>query len=71
MNEEEFAENLATINHLKSVFKEISMIYQYSLKVEVAEYHGVALNKYLYLPYDKWAKIRDKFLKEHNRTWTG
>lgn len=44
----------------RTALKAEAMIYQRSAKEDAARRDGVPLNTYYNLPYEQWAKIRDK-----------
>ena len=43
--------------------RSVVMIYQAQLKRQVAEHYGIAFDKLDHLVYGRWARLRDRFLR--------
>lgn len=60
---EDIQAQVEVIYQVQALAKKLGMIYQFSLKCEVAGYYNLSFEQ-VNLPYEEWAALRDKYLEE-------
>ena len=55
--------DLEWAKELQETVKRRAMIYQASLKEEVASFHHLPIDAYYHLPFAEWVTIQDEYLR--------